>query len=115
MSASHPGRSLAPGEVPLVLIVQEAGWAPEPVWTQRLEEKYFRLCRWLNLDRPVVQSDTNLSYPGSMMFPNNLFKYFTRVFNHPVEQKQTAREIHMNPWGTEHWTKWHMQDAIDDQ
>jgi hypothetical protein len=21
--------------------VQEAGWAPEPVWTQRLEEKTF--------------------------------------------------------------------------
>jgi hypothetical protein len=24
-----------------VLIVQEAGWAPEPVWTQRIEKKYF--------------------------------------------------------------------------
>jgi len=33
-SASHPGRALPP-----VPIVQEAGWAPEPVWTQRLEEK----------------------------------------------------------------------------
>jgi hypothetical protein len=26
---------------PPVPIVQEAGWAPEPVWTQRLEEKFF--------------------------------------------------------------------------
>jgi hypothetical protein len=26
---------------PPVTIVQEAGWAPEPVWTQRLEEKSF--------------------------------------------------------------------------
>jgi hypothetical protein len=26
---------------PPVPIVQEAGWAPEPVWTQRLEEKSF--------------------------------------------------------------------------
>jgi hypothetical protein len=26
-------------EGPTVPIVQEAGWAPEPVWTQRLEEK----------------------------------------------------------------------------
>jgi hypothetical protein len=27
-----------------VPIVQEAGWAPEPVWTQRLQEKsHFRL------------------------------------------------------------------------
>jgi hypothetical protein len=32
-SASRPGRALPP-----VPTVQEAGWAPEPVWTQRLEE-----------------------------------------------------------------------------
>jgi hypothetical protein len=31
-----PGRALPP-----VPIVQEVGWAPEPVWTQRLEEKSF--------------------------------------------------------------------------
>jgi hypothetical protein len=40
-SASRPGRTLAPGKGPPVRIVQEAGWAPEPVWTQRLEEKSF--------------------------------------------------------------------------
>jgi hypothetical protein len=39
-----------------VTIVQEAGWAPEPVWTQRLQEKSSRLCRESNLDRPVVKS-----------------------------------------------------------
>jgi hypothetical protein len=55
LSASRPGRALAPGIGPPVSIVQEAGWAPEPVWTQRLEEKFFRLCRGLNFDRPVVQ------------------------------------------------------------
>jgi hypothetical protein len=33
-SASRPGRPLPP-----VPTVQEAGWVPEPVWTQRLEEK----------------------------------------------------------------------------
>jgi hypothetical protein len=38
-SASRPGRALSPGKGPPVPIVQEAGWAPEPVWTQRLEEK----------------------------------------------------------------------------
>jgi hypothetical protein len=32
---------LPPGKGPLVPIVQEAGWAPEPVWTQWLEEKSF--------------------------------------------------------------------------
>jgi hypothetical protein len=37
--ASRPGRALPPGKGPPVPIVQEAGWAPEPVWTQRLEEK----------------------------------------------------------------------------
>jgi hypothetical protein len=37
-SASHPGRALPPGKEPPVPIVQEAGWAPEPVWTQRVEE-----------------------------------------------------------------------------
>jgi hypothetical protein len=38
-SASRPGSSLPPGKGPTVPIVQEAGWAPEPIWTQRLEEK----------------------------------------------------------------------------
>jgi hypothetical protein len=40
---------------PPVTIVQEAG-VPEPVWTQRLEEKSSCLCRGSNLDHPVVQS-----------------------------------------------------------
>jgi hypothetical protein len=55
-SASRPGRALPQGKGPPVPIVQEAGWAPEPVWTQRLEEEIFCLCRGSNLDRPVVQS-----------------------------------------------------------
>jgi hypothetical protein len=38
-SASRPGRALPPGKEPPVPIVQEAGLAPGPVWTQRLEEK----------------------------------------------------------------------------
>jgi hypothetical protein len=38
-SASRPGRALPLGKGPLVLIGKEAGWGPEPVWTQRLEEK----------------------------------------------------------------------------
>jgi len=31
-SAARPGRTLLPGKVP-VSILQEAGWAPGPVWT----------------------------------------------------------------------------------
>jgi hypothetical protein len=40
-SASRPGRALPPGKGPPVPIVQEAVWAPEPVWTKRIEEKSF--------------------------------------------------------------------------
>jgi hypothetical protein len=36
-----PAVLLPPGKGPPVPIVQEAGWAPEPVWTQRIEEKSF--------------------------------------------------------------------------
>jgi hypothetical protein len=46
---------LPPGKGPLVPIVQEAGWAPEPVWRQRLEEKILCPRRGSNPDRPVVQ------------------------------------------------------------
>jgi hypothetical protein len=38
-SASRLGRALSPVKGLPVPIVQEAGWAPEPVWTQRLEGK----------------------------------------------------------------------------
>jgi hypothetical protein len=54
-SASRPGRALPPGKGPPVPIVQEAGWTPEPVWTQSLEEKSFHLYRASNPDLPVVQ------------------------------------------------------------
>jgi hypothetical protein len=54
-SVSRPGCALAPGKGLPVPTVQEAGWAAEPVWTQRPEEKSSRLCRESNLDRPVVQ------------------------------------------------------------
>jgi hypothetical protein len=46
---------LPPGKGPPVPIIQEAGWAPEPVWTQRLEEKSFVPAGDRNPDRPVVQ------------------------------------------------------------
>jgi hypothetical protein len=40
-SASRPGRTLPLGKGPPVPIGQEAGWAPEQVWAQRIEEKSF--------------------------------------------------------------------------
>jgi hypothetical protein len=39
MEVSGQRHPLPPGKGPPVPIVQEAGWAPEPVWLQRLEEK----------------------------------------------------------------------------
>jgi hypothetical protein len=52
---TDPGYTLAPRKGPSVPTVQEAGWAPEPVWTQKLEEKSFCPCQESNLDRSVVQ------------------------------------------------------------
>jgi hypothetical protein len=40
-SASRPGGALPAGKGPPVRIVQESGWALEPVWTYRIEEKSF--------------------------------------------------------------------------
>jgi hypothetical protein len=49
----HAPAALYPGKGPPVPIVQEAGWAPESVWTQRLEEKPFVSAGHRT---PVVQS-----------------------------------------------------------
>jgi hypothetical protein len=38
-STSRPDRALTPKKGPPVPIAQEAGWAPEQVWTRTLEEK----------------------------------------------------------------------------
>jgi hypothetical protein len=68
---SRPG-FLPLGKVPPVSIVQEAGWASEPVWTQRLEEKSFRLCRGSNLDRPVLQSVARHSTDWATRLTNSI-------------------------------------------
>jgi hypothetical protein len=77
-SASRPGRALPPGKEPPVPIVEEAGWAPQPVWTQRLEEKILCLCRRSNPGRRV-RSRTQywLSYPGSRIY--NVGLLFTNL------------------------------------
>jgi hypothetical protein len=47
-SASRPGRPLPPGKEPPIPTVQEAGWAPQQVWTYRVEGKclYKVRCEW---------------------------------------------------------------------
>jgi hypothetical protein len=65
-SASRPVRALPLGKEPPVPIVQEAGWAPEPVWTQRLQEKS---CASVGDRTPAVQSDddkNNNNYSNKM-------------------------------------------------
>jgi hypothetical protein len=57
-SASRSGHALAPGKGPPVPIVQEAGWAPEPVWTQRLEEKSFASALTVN---PRLKHETKIA------------------------------------------------------
>jgi hypothetical protein len=53
-SASRPGRALTPGKEPPLPIGQEAGWAPDSVWTQEVRGKISCLCRRSNLVHPVV-------------------------------------------------------------
>jgi hypothetical protein len=49
----HAQAVLYPGKGPQVPIGMEAGWAPGPVWTQRLEEKS---CASAGDRTPVVDS-----------------------------------------------------------
>jgi hypothetical protein len=54
-SASWPGHALPSGKGPPVPTGQEAGWAPELVWTQRLEEKSFAPARdWISIARSSI-------------------------------------------------------------
>jgi hypothetical protein len=50
-----PAALLPPEKGPAVPIGQEAGWAPEQVWTQEATGKILCPRRKSNPDRPVVQ------------------------------------------------------------
>jgi hypothetical protein len=96
------GQCHAPEKEPPVPIVQEAGRAPEPVWTPRLEEKSFRHCRGLNLDRPVfqpvVRHYTDWATPAhthSNIIPKSTpniqaFPTFINSFERAVQQNRLA-------------------------
>jgi hypothetical protein len=56
-SASRPDRASPQGKGSPEPIVQKAWWAPEPVWTQRLEEKSL-VSAWIEPQSPGPQSDT---------------------------------------------------------
>jgi hypothetical protein len=60
-----------------VPMVQEAGWAPGPVWTGT---NYLTLTRIRSLDRPVLsESLYRLSYPGRHRKANIEVKVVPRV------------------------------------
>jgi hypothetical protein len=80
-SASRPGHALPP-----VPIVQEAGWAPEPVWTQEDRGKILCPCRGSNPDRPVVQPVVRHYTAWANPAPN--IRYCT-VFWNDTDQKVT--------------------------
>jgi hypothetical protein len=84
-SASRHGRALAPRKRPPVPIVQEAGWAPEPVWIQRLEEKFFRL-PGIQPRSPGLRSDTILTKLSHL--PENISQNMVLTFMAP-ENLQT--------------------------
>jgi hypothetical protein len=68
-SASRPGRTLGPGKGSPLLIVQESGLAPEPVWTQSLEQKSFLSLQGIEPGLPSrrARSQTILTEPpGSL-------------------------------------------------
>jgi hypothetical protein len=82
-SASRPANASPPGKGPPVTTVQEAGWAPEPVWTQRLEEKSFCLYR----DRtPIVRSFS----PYSDTILNELLRVPESMYN---EEKPSSWSV----------------------
>jgi hypothetical protein len=94
-SASRPGRALPPGKEPPVPTVQEAGWAPEPVWTKRFEEKSSASVR----DRtPAVQSVARhytdwgtrlLFYRCIVYYCNTLYIAMTRDMSPNVKRFRT--------------------------
>jgi hypothetical protein len=94
-SASRPDRTLPLGKEPLVPIGQEAGWAPEPVWTQRLEEKSSASAR----DRtPVVQSIVSHYTDWATPAPKKLLvltwmKGFSIIYDLSSQWKVIARSL----------------------
>jgi hypothetical protein len=79
-SASRPGRALPPGKGPPVPIGQESGWSPEPVWTQRLEEKSFDSAGDLT---PIAQS--------SSAYADTILTELPQLLKHKIRQYNLSR------------------------
>jgi hypothetical protein len=100
-SASVPGRTSAPGKGPTVPFVQEAGWS-EPVWTQRLEEKSFWICRGSNLNRPVqsvARHYTDWATPAPCQQPT--FTYFQGCASDHWNTHAASKLFHFKAWSSD--------------
>jgi len=83
-SAARPGRTLLPGKEP-VPILQEAGWAPGPVWTGGKSHPYWDSI----LDHPACsQSLYQLSYPPHIPINMVSIDYYT------VYEKKCVKRNH---------------------
>jgi hypothetical protein len=89
-SASRPGRALATGKGPLVPIVQEAGWAPELVWTQRLRKNPFA-CAGIESRSPGRPAPSQtlywLSYPAHFIHFMRKKNIFYLIFLNVVKYR----------------------------
>jgi hypothetical protein len=99
-SAWRPDRAKVPGKGPPVPTVQGAGWAPQPVWTQRLEEKSFSFWQGSNIERRSpgrpVRSQTLywLSYPGSCWLLVRTHKYHKENhISYIIHYKEVGLEV----------------------
>jgi hypothetical protein len=74
-SESRPGRDLPPEKGPPVPVVQETGWASEPVWTQRLQEVSFCVFRKVSTKKilPVFWSSFLLHF--SSLTPKEFYQF----------------------------------------
>jgi hypothetical protein len=98
-SASRPGRALPPGKGLPVPTLQEAGWAPEPVWTQRLEKESSAPVG----DRtPVFQSVVKLSSNWTITAPKWMYTSRSQsqpikqlIFSHLVYRSQILNQAHI--------------------
>jgi hypothetical protein len=66
------------------------GWAPGPVWTQRLQEKFF--CRGSNADHPVVQPVVR-HYTDSTT-PTTVYNTLRKIFKHYQSFARESKAIH---------------------
>jgi hypothetical protein len=97
-----PWQRFSAGKGPPVPTGQEAGWAPERVWTQSLEEKSSCICWGSNFDRPVVQSIILTELPGSHFINYNKDIFLINSVAHEPEgssphSQQPATGLYLEP------------------